>query len=280
VSTHTALDCPKCGASNTVEDRAKRYLCASCRVDWMFKKCEECKASSIVATGDWACPRCSRLNGLLARWSTAAAWGAECGLVALRWSDVMSPNPLAGKLVIRDITLAAAGGTRIPSNSSCLIAFMDDCISIQSEAGHTDEIPYTEIQALEVTDTAATRRNSRVFGGGFGVAGAAEGMLAATVINSLVAWKRAKSLLRIATLSTEYVFVSTVYQSEALSMLLTPVQPRIRQARAVTVVPSAPPTPITSSSVADELRKLAELRGSGVLSDEEFDTLKARLISG
>ena len=39
--------------------------------------------------------------------------------------------------------------------------------------------------------------------------------------------------------------------------------------------PSAPPT---SGSVADELAKLAQLRDSGVLSEEEFSSQKAKLL--
>ncbi len=43
--------------------------------------------------------------------------------------------------------------------------------------------------------------------------------------------------------------------------------------------PSAPAAPAASSgSLADELRKLAELREAGVLSDGEFEAQKARLL--
>jgi hypothetical protein len=40
-----------------------------------------------------------------------------------------------------------------------------------------------------------------------------------------------------------------------------------------------PPAPATAS-VADELRKLAELRSEGVLTDEEFEAQKNRLLAG
>jgi putative oligomerization/nucleic acid binding protein len=41
----------------------------------------------------------------------------------------------------------------------------------------------------------------------------------------------------------------------------------------------APTHPAHGSSVADELRKLAELHKQGVLTDEEFDAQKARLLA-
>ena len=41
----------------------------------------------------------------------------------------------------------------------------------------------------------------------------------------------------------------------------------------------APPQPVAQpGSVADELKKLAELRDAGILSAEEFDAQKARLL--
>ncbi len=43
---------------------------------------------------------------------------------------------------------------------------------------------------------------------------------------------------------------------------------------------SAPTPPPPSGSMADELTKLAQLRDSGVLSPEEFDAQKARLLGG
>ena len=43
--------------------------------------------------------------------------------------------------------------------------------------------------------------------------------------------------------------------------------------------PSPPPT-AGAASVADELKKLAELRSEGVLSDEEFEAQKSPLLAG
>jgi hypothetical protein len=43
--------------------------------------------------------------------------------------------------------------------------------------------------------------------------------------------------------------------------------------------PAAPAAPATDTSVAEELRKLADLRSEGVLTDDEFAALKAKLLS-
>ena len=44
--------------------------------------------------------------------------------------------------------------------------------------------------------------------------------------------------------------------------------------------PAPAPAPAASSSLADELKKFAELRDSGVLSEAEFEEQKAKLLEG
>lgn len=173
--------------------------------------------------------------------------------------------------MLRDFTLRAVAGTRIPIGSSCVIDFPSDGAHISSN-GLEEFLPYPDIHALQISGST-THSNAGVFGGGFGVAGAAEGMLAASVINSFTSKTTVYSLVRIAARTAEYVFVSHVVDSGSLEMMLTPVQFRIREAQAG---PSSPS--IAAASVADELGKLAQLRDAGVLTDAEFSAAKARLL--
>jgi hypothetical protein len=172
--------------------------------------------------------------------------------------------------MLRDFTLAAGGGTRIPVGSSCVIDFVSSGMRIAG-GGVEESVPYHDVHALQVSGST-TRSSAGVFGGGFGVAGAAEGILAASVINSLTSSTKVFSLVRIAARSAEYVLVSTTVDSGALNMMLTPVQLRIRQAQAQ--------SPAATTSVADELTKLAQLRDAGALSDAEFGAAKTRLLGG
>lgn len=54
---------------------------------------------------------------------------------------------------------------------------------------------------------------------------------------------------------------------------------RVASAHEVQVVVQAP-VAVAPASMADELRKLAELRDQGILTDEEFSAAKARLLAG
>jgi hypothetical protein len=95
----------------------------------------------------------------------------------------MSGSSTESRIVLRDFTLAAGGGTSIPIGSPCWIGFLSDKVMIDTWT-HREYVPYDTIQALQVSGSTV-KSNARVFGGGFGLLGAAEGMLAATVINTL-----------------------------------------------------------------------------------------------
>ena len=141
-----------------------------------------------------------------------------------------------------------------------------------------EDVLYSDIEALQVSGSTI-KTNPGVWGGGFGVIGAATGILAATVINTMAARTRQYAVLRIVTGSSEYVFSSSSRDGSALSLTLTPVQVEIRKAQQAKVASvTAPPPPPSPVSLADELTKLARLRAEGVLSDEEFASAKAKLL--
>jgi ribosomal protein L37AE/L43A len=108
---------------------------------------------------------------------------------------------------------------------------------------------------------------------------------------------------------TAYIITAKVFSFGLLALLMpgwgmrcTACGHKFRRgalATAANVPPQAPATPIgsrsalvaaapitartapsVSSSVADELEKLAKLRQTGVLTDSEFQTQKARLLAG
>ena len=197
------------------------------------------------------------------RISLTGAAGARC-----------SPaQNIAAALPDLPFILAGAGGTQIRTGSSCRVMFEPTSVTI-SGGGTQDRIAYASIVDLQMTGSTVTK-NLGVFGGGFGVVGAAEGMLAAGVINALTTRRKRYAVLRIVTATSEYVLSTTERDGSQLAPALIPVQVRIRAARSQRL-PSATPQ---AASVADEIRKLASLRSEGLLTDEEFAQAKARLLS-
>jgi Short C-terminal domain len=86
------------------------------------------------------------------------------------------------------------------------------------------------------------------------------------------------TLVRIATAGDVTEFKVTRRQADDIKgTLLRLMQGTVAPPQFQPVVP--PPTPQTSPlSVADELRKLAQLRDEGLISDQEFATQRARLL--
>ena len=71
-----------------------------------------------------------------------------------------------------------------------------------------------------------------------------------------------------------YNFVIVVFFIDIFSIIIDIVDKNIAMQK------SAPVTPLLSSaSVADELTKLAKLKESGILSEEEFNAQKSKLLN-
>lgn len=97
----------------------------------------------------------------------------------------------------------------------------------------------------------------------------------------------AVSYLTISTANGDAIFENKGLTAPALQARVSPVLrafERVKAARAPTAspdtatTPTAPPVPAPQVSVADELMKLAKLRDSGVLSEEEFLGEKQKLL--
>lgn len=287
-------ECLECGTTETVPSENSSFRCSSGHSQTFFR-CADCKATFQNVGIGAPCPYClsAQRDGQVTAWE----WMADRLRYPLReslrprWPSARHPRADSDRRLLHDFFLAACGGSQLPAEVHCSIDFASDAITIFVTAGQfnvvrhalsavpKESLRYEDVVALQVTGTT-TRSNAGVFGGGFGIVGAAEGMLAAAVINSLTSKTKIYTLLRLATARAEYVFVSYSVDSSALQLALTPVQVRIRQATAALAAGTPTKTLATGISVADELRKLAALRDEGILSEVEFASAKAKLLNG
>ena len=122
---------------------------------------------------------------------------------------------------------------------------------------------------MEFSGPGRVTSGARVFGGGFGLAGAAEGIIAASVLNSLTTRTRIHTVIRYQAADMEAFFFHSRATPDQLRVELSQVLSHIR-----------PRVPTSVDSMSSEIGRLAELHKSGALSDEEFAALKARLIAG
>jgi hypothetical protein len=136
------------------------------------------------------------------------------------------------------------------------------------------EVAYGEIEDIEIGGPGLVKSGGGFIGGGFGVVGALEGMALAAVLNALTTKTRIATIIRVQAAACELFLLWTQAPSEQLRIELSQPLGAIRLPRA------AAPSPASPASVVAELSKAAELLQAGLLTREEFDHLKARLLHG
>jgi hypothetical protein len=128
---------------------------------------------------------------------------------------------------------------------------------------------------LYIGGAGEMRRGGGFFAGGFGLLGAAEGMLISSMANALTSSSTIDTVLRLQMPSAELYLFHDTLAPQALRTALSPVFDRLRQAEA----PSAPPANEAGDDIIDRLRKLADLLDRGTITHDEFTQLKAKLLS-
>ena len=120
------------------------------------------------------------------------------------------------------------------------------------------------------------RTRGGFFAGGFSQLGVAEGKLMGAMLNTLTSSTTTDTVLRLQKPSAELYLFHDALAPQALRVALAPVLDRLRQTEA----PSVPPIGEAGDDVVERLGKLADLLDRGVITRDEFDEFKAKLLSG
>jgi hypothetical protein len=115
-------------------------------------------------------------------------------------------------------------------------------------------------------------------GGGFGAVGALEGMAVAGVLNALTSRTTITTIVRVQSAACELFLLHTQLTPEQLRIHLSHPLGAIRSARAAADALGQRRAASTASPV-EELTRLAAMLEGGLLTRDEFDTLKANLLS-
>lgn len=141
------------------------------------------------------------------------------------------------------------------------------------------DVPYSEVEDVEIGGPGIVRTGGGFVGGGFGAAGAVEGMAIATVLNGLTTRTSIKTIVRIQATRCELFLLDTSVTPDRLRIGLSHPLGAIRAARISDGAGGLqnPASPRAISCV-DELTKLAGMLEKGLLTREEFDLMKAKLM--
>jgi hypothetical protein len=141
------------------------------------------------------------------------------------------------------------------------------------------EVPYSEIEDIEIGGPGLVRTGGGFAGGGFGVQGAVEGMAIAAVLNAMTTRTSIKTVVRIQGTHCELFLLHTAATPEQLRIQLSRPLAAIRYERAALGAgASQQPTAAVPASPVEELTKLAGMLEGGLLTHEEFELMKAKIL--
>lgn len=207
------------------------------------------------------------MHEFLYRQSPADLSPADLGLV----NSIVT---LLGCRVIGGAGLAVEVG----ADRSWALCFTDDRVALLPEQMPRPEEVHDlgwEGLHIEVEGAGVITKGTRIMGGGFGIVGAATGMLAASAINTLTARTGIDTVIHLQTPAVELYLYYGSEVPAALRRTLSPVFLRLRQAEGRSA--AAMPAP-AEDHVVDRLHKLANLLDRGLIEPEEFARLKADLM--
>jgi hypothetical protein len=163
------------------------------------------------------------------------------------------------------------GGHGLPTRTgeALELIFAERELRLRNATLQETTISYDDVTAIEIGGRGATRSGGRFVGGGFGVEGAAEGMLVASALNLLTTRTSIDTVICVQTATAELFLHNSEVTPDSLRMRLSPVLTVLRQ-RSISAAPTSAPAVETSADAVDRLAKLAELLDRGLISREEF----------
>jgi hypothetical protein len=153
------------------------------------------------------------------------------------------PVPLLGSeaVLLDDVTVIGGSGWPLKPDRSIWCVFSDDRVEINASRQRLLEIPYDEIEGIQLHGGAEASGGGFI-GGGFGLEGAAFGIMAATALNALTTTTKTHTLIEITTCKGELFLLYKGAEPGALRILLSHAFTRIRVSQRPATDPAAAPS--------------------------------------
>lgn len=290
--------CPTCGAPCVVPEASSESVCIACDRILRGVRCSACDRGHLRSLesvtsrvlGGASCPHC----------------GSDAPLQSVAFLDAASDPPVQvvdygaeriGRLLFRPRRVVTGQilnleGLSGRATGTCTAIFDElELILVtgdRTKAAH--RVPFAEVIELQVAGRGeiVSESNPGVVGGGFGTTmggtawAAAKGAYMAMVINELLTVRRrdVETIVQIGWKGGQVTLLNNQLHPAMLEEILEPVVSRIRSRNdqaGRTQAPRASSEP--ANDVAGRLRQLTSLREDGLITDEDFQAQKSRLLS-
>ncbi len=176
---------------------------------------------------------------------------------------------MAAPLLFR---VVAAHGTNLETDADIVVKLQDLSIGLYSAPGGLNELyrwRYSDLTVLRIHDAGRLKAPREL---GF----QASDVLISPAYAATVAWlsraKRFRSVLHLGGRGEEVFLASREHRPDELRRLLGPLFSAVREGGERTMMSQQ------SASLTVDLERLADLHARGVLTDDEFQAAKARLL--
>ena len=194
-------------------------------------------------------------------------------------STESSKNQVRQMEVVGAIPVVCIGSSGYPletEDSMFIYSNQDALVFNHREGGESFEVGFKDIDSLEF-EGGEYQRGGGFSGGGFGLAGFAIGAVSSMALNKLTTKTGVETLIKVLTVKGEINLFTNYGTPQELEIKLADVRTGIRNANRLR--PSVSVGQPEGDNLTTQLAKLAELHRSGVLSDEEFQGAKSKLLS-
>jgi hypothetical protein len=280
--------CPKCEALSDTPKDESQFSCTQCGGEWTIRECPRCAKYMLIPPellkgphpARFKCRSCSKVAvrrkfraGRLGE--TDVSTGALADFYASFGLSILDVAEYPGRRCACGVILSSEGLSGL-LQGACSIYFDETAVHMAvGSFSNGFEVPLSEVTSLIFSGRGqfATKTGGRIIGGGFGLQGAAEGILVARALNALSATtvSRIESVVTLQWLDGGIVLQNNCLTPQELASQFTVVTEAIRSNEAGEQQSSRGDLP-------QQIHALAQLHGSGALTDAEFSAAKARLL--
>ena len=151
----------------------------------------------------------------------------------------------------------------------------EELVMLGSDVASLLRIPLSELHRLEMSGGETTSGGGFV-GGGFGLEGAAQGMIVAGILNRLTTKTDVNTLVYVAAHGGEAILHHGTHTPESLRILLSPAFGALSARRHSAEVTTAG---LRGIDPIERLERLVRLREAGELTDQEYQAARAVVVA-
>ena len=271
------IPCEGCGTLCEIPENFTDWKCPNCKRHAAFRNCDKCSEVfqipfSSMRQEIYECPFCKEETKTPRFGKPKIVTALQANATLLKFNKLSAEHGL--NRIIRNCFIVGGYGHSIHDRTSLSLIARGENLNLFGD----NEIEYASysinsLKYFEIDGPGKVSSGGGFMGGGFGVVGAIQGMLMASVLNAVTTGTTITTNIKIVIKDFEFLLINKELNPDQVKSVMSPVLETMRLNQSRT---SKLDTSVKSLSL--ELKELAELHRDGVLNEVEFQLAKAKLL--